>query len=823
MHLSMDRNVAVKSGTIVVTNELEQAEATVTIPADATDVTVQLPHKGFFELRAHLIQGDGTPRVIETTAAVAGDPIPDAERLAAPFGLESVGAPAALVIAAGAGYNRGFTPQNGILRTASGDVAWWPGYHSTPPAEPLNIINAVMSPPGWVVAPEHEKQESITKTFPPSDWNEYQKVVRQFATSQSWVKGFEALNEPDASHWQGSDADLVQYHKAIREELRSVGLGQKLLGPCFWSIDLQHLDKLVKLGLLDSVDGISVHSYANAPPEGKWIGQIEQLKQYLASTAHPEEPIYLTEYGWAIGNGDKTTPEKELEQARYASRGIALLAREHLAAAIYFALRWTDGGTGPNWSVVHPDNTPRPGYAAIATAYRWLTGTTGGTLIHPSPSSYMIVFGKGEKSVGVAWDTQESSRIQLPGKPARIESMTGEAVAKDADGCVTLTQSPLYFETADSSLAKLAPAPTVTLLRGQSRPWSLASHETALPAALSVRNGVLRAGDDALPGSYTGFVKSGSGWQIVPIDVKPLWSVTSAIVVWPRTAAVPSVRLTLRSVTETAEVTPILRLEGRPDEFGAPIALIPDHDTIVDIPIHDYRPGETLSGSATLEGKLEGRLEESALKFRVLPIPCQLQPTSAPPDWDTIPAVPSSAWRMFGPDGDAAIAPSDCSATLKVVATPANLLLHVAVRDDVLYAATGGDPLWSADSIQIAFDLSASPEARDRRELEFIAAKQDSRNIIERDRSTIDSLPAGVPDSGASAAITRKGDVTTYDIALAWPSLDLPGRPAAAQRVGFDIAINDSDGKGQPRHGLEMVPGIVATKDTAAFAELLLR
>ncbi len=812
---------SVSSGTVNVTDEHGAIVETLRIAAGSTALDVPLPHKGYYKIDVDLVGDGGAKSSQTTTAAVIGAPIPDAARLSSPFGLEAVAGDRSMVAAAGGGFDRGFTPQNGINK--DGDrVAWWPGYHEKgPDPTTINYVSAVMSPPGWVVAPENRARQSINTTYPPADYESYRKVVKLFATSQTWVKYFEALNEPDAYHWKGTDAELVQYHRAIRNGLIDAGRRQKLLGPCFWSIDIQHLDKLVKLGLLDAVDGVSVHSYANAPPEGKWIEGFGDLRRYLVSVGKSNEPIYLTEYGWDIGNGDKVTPEKELQQARYASRGIALLAREHLAAAIYFALRWTDGVTGPNWSVLRPDNTPRPGYAAIANTYRWLTGCTGGTLLHPTPSSYLVLYAKAGKTIGVAWDTDAESRFQLPGKPTRVEGMTGEPVSPDATEHVTLSQSPLYFEVADPSLAAPGIGKALRFVRGQSAAMPPGWSTTALPGPLARSGQAVTAAADAQPGDYVALAKTSIGWQSVPVRVDPLWSITSARVVWPRGDADPTVAVTIHTLAATATVKPLLRLSGRPDEFGAPVTVTSKRDVDALIPVRGYAAGSPISGDAVLEGRLAGRLDTASLAFRAQPVPCNVT-DSEHVDWDAVPAVSSALWRGFTGAGNAAIAPGDCSAQVRAVATSSALNLRVDVRDDVWYSGEAGAPLWATDSVQVAFDATV-PGSRDRREVEYAVAGRDGKGLVARDRSTVAALSADTPEPRIAADVSRVGDMTRYDISFPWPTLGLAARPKPTDRLAFDIAINDSDGKGTARHGLEMTDGIVATKDTAGFATLLWR
>ena len=612
-------------GTVTVADELGKRIATITVPAGPEKVQVQLPRKGFYRLIAELATADGTRASTLETAAVVGPLLPSTTRLESPFGLMARGNPddTRLAIAAGAGHTRYFCPQVGIQRKADGQLSWYPGYESLKPVA-INVVSPLMNPPPWVVASENLAGHSSKETpqcYPPADWDAYRSVVRFFAKSQSWVHAFEGINEPDANQrWGGSDADFVTYHRVIREELHAAGLGQKLYGPCFYQIDLDYLKRLVDRGLLDAVDAISIHTYAeHAPPEGRWIEEIRGLKAFLAATGRPM-PIHLTEYGWTCGRVGTTTPALELEQARHASRAIALLAREHLASSIYFMLRWdTEPGSG-DWSVVHGDYTPRPAYAAIATAYRWLTDCQGGTLLHPTPSSYLILFSRDGKSVGVVWDTEGSSVFQVPASVTRAEGMTGTPLQLGEDRRITVTQSPVYFECADPGLAAPTHGTSVRLVKGGPKmSLPVVCSEVALPGPLTLMPDGIAAPANAQAGGYVSLVKTAAGWQTSTVQVEPCWSVASAEVEWPDAAPVPVVHLTLRTVQPTATVTPLLRLEGRPDVFAESVALAAGQHTHVRIPIQNYANGTAISGEAVIEGRVDGKLDSHTLSFRALP------------------------------------------------------------------------------------------------------------------------------------------------------------------------------------------------------------
>jgi hypothetical protein len=822
--LQLPADVKATGGEVLLKDELGAQVGRIAVPGGATAVRILLQHKGHYVLQARVTTGAGV-LTAQTSAAVVGPVPPDAERLSSALGMAKIEGSPVLMAASGTGWDRGFTPQHAIVKNEQGEVDWAPGTRRYEPKETYNRIEAVMSPPAWVVAPENRAKQSITVTYPPADWDAYRKVARVFASTRPWVKYFEGLNEPDANHWKGTDEELVKYHRVMREEVHAAGHGQKVLGPCFWSIDLTHLDKLVKLGFLDAVDGISMHSYANAPPEGKWIEDIRALKAYLAKQGRPDMPVFLTEYGWNTGAGDAPSPEQELVQARYAARGMSLLASENLAGSIYFVLRYAANPRDNGWSITRGDNTPRPAYTAVSNVFRWLGNAQGKSLLHPTPSSYLLLFSKNNRTVAVGWDTQGTSHLTLPLKPLRAETMTGAPLAV-ANQTVELSPSPVFLEFDNPALATPRPAaPAVTITRGKTLTLNEAPGQLALPLPLHVEGRVLSAPADTVPGLYTGLQLAGGQWRQFAVQVKAPWNIENVRVVWPVGSSAPEVQFTARNDAERVTLLPYLKLDNLPDEFGAPITLDPGQGRTVSIPIENYFYGTRLQGHAMLEQHTSSGVSSLSLPFDVLPI-VAAQRGSTPAA--AVPRLTSANWQAFGPGQPKSLPPADCSATLETSYDKRAFYLRIAVRDDMEHFSSGTTPFWAGDSVQFAFDLkrlatllpaNAAPSTR--RVLEYGAAKRDGQPTVWRTISTLPDLPQDAVESRAKANIQRQGDETVYEIELPWRLLGLSQAPPAGSTLDFDLAINDSDGSIVDRAGLEITPGIVSTKDTSAFATLL--
>jgi len=816
---------AARGGQISITDELGNTIETRQIAPGAKSAIVTLPAKGFYRIKAHVVAADSSDADVETTAAVVGPLIPREVRLKSSFGF--MGGPKELVVKSGAGWTRGFEPTNGIGREPDGTMHLWSGQSLVPQTD-LNTVNAIMQPPRFTIDnPKRTADNNWTTVYAPTDWVAYRKAVRLFGSSSPWIKCFEECNEPDAGNWKGTDEELVEYHRVIRDELHGLGLGQKLLGPCFWGLgdaNLAHIKKLVELGLLNDIDGLSVHEYVSGdgqgPPEGHWIGNIQRIRKYLASIGKPDLPIYLTEYGWTTGNNDAPTQAQELLQAQYSSRAIALVAKEHLAASIYFIVRYESSDPATMaWSTIRHDHTPRPVYAAIATAYHWLTGCEGGQLLHPTPTSYLILFRKESCDIAVAWDTAGSSRIRLPGKIVRMEGLTGHPVESPRDGLVTLSESPIYAEISAVDASELPTRQPVKFLKGSFVVFPPSTEEVRMPAPLQSGAGRLCASLSAVSGEYVGFIRKGNRWVAQPVTLLPQWEISSSALVWPPGAATPAFQVTAREFGSRATLTPILRLSHAADVFGTPISIVKYQSKRVDLPVNDVASGEVLEGTVVLEGRNNGKAETAQRSFSVIPLSCPRLTSNGEAAWVQVPAGTSASWKAFG-NGGKPLPTKDCSLTYQTAHDDVGVHVRVNVQDDVLCTAETAQTLWQRDSVQFVF-LNPQASTNGAVKTEYGVALIGKSPEAWRFGSTAPGLPSDVAEKRILAVIRRNGLTTSYDIVFPWVTLGVPSG-APPNVFGFDIAVNDSDGKAGDRHGLELTPGIVDCKSGDELAILCL-
>ena len=844
--LQLPQGAHATGGSIRVTDELGRSIGEVPVAAGSASTVVPLKGKGFYALSANVTLDGGAALTASTTASVVGPLLPNDVRLNAPFGFFSVRGTTPLPAISGGTWERLFVPIHSIKRDVNGELKWSsaqpPGPKNPQTVDgqptPLKWVGVCMYPPPWTVAEDLRKKVSVFAVYPPSDWEGFAKAITFAAKHYAqWVTYFEPINEPDAN-WRGTDEELVKYHTAVADAVHAAGVPSKVVGPCLSSIDMPRLRKLAKLGLFDHLDGVSIHAYSNdAPPEGKWLDNLLELKSFMRSLGKENMPLVISEYGWQTAPGDWARPVDQLTQARYAARSLTLLAAEQVDAINYFCLRYEDPRIPhvQGWSVVEHDNTPRPAYAAIPNVSHWLAGVQGaGTVLHPVPDSFLVLFKKGNGSVAVVWTTRGESTFQIPGQWRRVNDMTGRTVTPNEKGVIPVSESPTFIELEDAALPAVQLQSPASVIRGSevqlNGDWSGA----AVSSALSLDGNRLKATDAAAAGEYLVLARNGDGsWKAAPVNVLPRFAVESASPSWPAGAAQPVVRMTVRAHGDPVSVLPTVKLNGAAPRFGERVDVAADGSATVDVPLNDLPLDRRWTGKAVVEARVNGQVETSEAPLDLAVVPGGHFGNDESPDWSTVPKVASAGWPSFGPGTDVKpVAPEDCSATLQWAYAPKGLHLRIDVRDDAHQQSRDPQQMWQQDSLQIGLDVDADKPwqanlnndlvgLNGHRVFEYGVALRDGQAVTARWREDIVKLAADAPP--VAAKVTRQGDHTIYDITFPWPSLGLSGAPAAGTSIGFDLVVNDTDAPTGKRHGLEMFSGINASKDPEQFGRLLLR
>jgi hypothetical protein len=241
-------------------------------------------------------------------------------------------------------------------------------------------------------------------------------------------------------------------------------------------------DRLIDAGMLDLVDGLSIHPYAHCAANGRnnpesWVQWLRDYEQHVRAKAGRVVPIYLTEMAWPSHKGPcGTTPQT---QAAYMARILLFTRTVPNINGIWWYDLINDGPDKSdqehNFGVLNEDLSAKPAYAAvkaIADVIRHFTWDAKASI--QSANVYQLYFNKGNEHVVAAWAVGESRQEQITsdrpmagpvmfvdtGAPEKGQ-MSGEVFWRCQDGqCsvpVTLTRFPKLISLNSETVAPKRP------------------------------------------------------------------------------------------------------------------------------------------------------------------------------------------------------------------------------------------------------------------------------------------------------------------------------------------------------------------------------
>jgi len=235
---------------------------------------------------------------------------------------------------------------------------------------------------------------------------------------------WEVWNEPNISFWKPRpNADdytklAVETVKAVREADPKA----TILIPGSSGFPWDFFETLFASGILEHVDGVSVHPYRESHPEtaAEDYGRLRALIARHAPPTKPMLPIVSGEWGYS-------TAEKrfsEADQARYIVREYLSNLANGVNLSIFYD--WKDDGPDPKenehrFGTVRQDLSPKPSFLAAQALIRDLKGYSfTHRLRGATPADWKLLFAKGESLAVVSWTTDmgapepaRSPRVQV--------------------------------------------------------------------------------------------------------------------------------------------------------------------------------------------------------------------------------------------------------------------------------------------------------------------------------------------------------------------------------------------------------------------------
>lgn len=250
----------------------------------------------------------------------------------------------------------------------------------------VEVIVPLMMTPTWASSrPSERGPYQPGNAAPPLEMNDWRTYVRVLADRyKGRVRAYEIWNEVNAPEFfSGTTDTLMDMIRIASEEIR-------LRDPAAWIISpsmtgggekaYTMLTEMLRMGLAGHVDVLGYHFYTpNETPEAM-LPMVARVKDILVKTGASRLPIWNTETGWWIANGDGSPEGKGVHPSW--RRVDADLAPAFVARALilgwatgierYCWYAWDHGSMG----LIEPGTKVlKPAGRAMTTVIDWLTGS----------------------------------------------------------------------------------------------------------------------------------------------------------------------------------------------------------------------------------------------------------------------------------------------------------------------------------------------------------------------------------------------------------------------------------------------------------------
>ncbi|MBN1830362.1 MAG: hypothetical protein JW884_14625 [Deltaproteobacteria bacterium] len=755
--------------------------------------------------------------------------------------------------------------------TAASKTGGWPAYRSHISSSRANIGDEV---PPWArkaeyraePAPAYKEWPFFLDMF--KDYIEVEKVRYPHLKPRLYDVAWEVnLNYGSGCFLKPNYNydDVVELYRKSLQVLRETDPDGILIGPCYSSLlhdgAIESHEELFKRGLLKYIDAINTHAYHTPPPEKVGIPEkTTRLNQMMASYNNGKQlPIYCTELGYRSRYG---TMSLHREQAQWLTRVATIFKGEGWRAFLPFYIHDTGDTEGygicfnpqlkPN---PHSSKSlfPKPAVPALAVWAHILEGTTPVRhLRFFGEDVWGYTFSRAGQAILVLWTVERQTPLMLPVgevKETRIVDFMGVSkMVKPDRGVIQLelVPAPQYISNVSDDiylhfLSSENDADVFTIHAGQTREIKL-----PLPTGAQLRTASAEKSDiqvKALEGQSSRIqlsapAKAKCGPRSIRIEyadkmgqthVSTAWCVLRPSIQMQEFGMVlvngkPNMRLELVNVgVLSLPVNIELNADGV-TTGESDITIAPDKPWIGLLPL-------PLKGLPDPQRRMKVKLTISTHGDPPLSVEQEINFLGASPKGAEMPGqLPSRATIA----GRGSSGRTD-TAQLAFAWDASSLYLNVESHDDIFFQEKTDGNIWQHDSLQIAMD--SHPEQKDvynpvtsiftKRIVEVGAALTPKGPIAWRHRS-FDKNRLGEGDASKEfpMVITRDEEqqITRYELTLPWAQLGFePEWIEQGKVLGISVLVNDSDGVGLPRKGLEFFSGIMHDKTHAQYGRLTLK
>jgi polysaccharide biosynthesis protein PslG len=254
---------------------------------------------------------------------------------------------------------------------------------------------------------------------------------------------WEIYNEPNLpSFWittksrEESAADYCNLAKAAILSMRAAVPDITIVAPGLahkintGKPDLEYLEYCFQNGLLDYLDGVSIHPYPTKKPEASfdyYKGAQQLIKKYGKGR---EVPIVCGETGYPL----QWVSQSKDTQAIYVERQFLINYSLKVPVSNYYSLYdWVFGPFDStdiecNFGLCNRDKSPKPSYNRVKNMFKTLSGLAFIKTYGDKTGDYKMEFSNGKKYITVAWTENDTHTDVIYGK------------------VVTLSGTPVYIK-----------------------------------------------------------------------------------------------------------------------------------------------------------------------------------------------------------------------------------------------------------------------------------------------------------------------------------------------------------------------------------------
>jgi len=262
---------------------------------------------------------------------------------------------------------------------------------------------------------------------------------------------WELWNEPNIDGFWKPKVDVDNYMafcKTVVPVIRSKDKDACIIAPATSAFDMKFMESCFEQGLLDLVDGVSVHPYRNSELSPETTLDEYKLLSLLIEQHKPKGkviPILSGEWGYSTTNLSRKL------QGKYLARQWLSNLAYNIPISIWYD--WHDDGKDPketehNFGTVTWDYKEKPSFVAMKTFIEKFKGYQSiGRVSLDSLNDYMLVFKKEEKIKLALWTTSDEHSIDLR-KEIKISNAVNyldEKLSLSNNEEIKISDEPIYL------------------------------------------------------------------------------------------------------------------------------------------------------------------------------------------------------------------------------------------------------------------------------------------------------------------------------------------------------------------------------------------